>query len=331
MPDRTKAQGEIIMNRKIAIAFTIAAMGLGAASSGSAEEPISGGSPNAEKMGWRLGVQAFSFFYSSPLLEVLDRLEAAGIRYIEAMPGMVLSNEDRKVRFSHDSPPEVLAQVKAKLEETGVTLVNYGVVPLPNDEAACRKVFEFAKEMGIETIVSEPPDDAMALIDKLCAEYEINVAIHNHPLPGLTWSPEIVLAKCEGRSERIGVCADTAHWLRSGLDVVECLKKCEGRILSFHFGDVDTEAMAAWRQYEDELKKDGKGPKLYEVISKVPNAVFGQGPSDMMAWLTEIKRQDIQALFCIEAFFELDADTAQANIAKCAEYLDAAAQQLGPE
>ena len=42
----------------------------------------------------------------------------------------------------------------------GITLVNYGVVGLPNNEAECRKVFDFAKEMGIETIVSEPPEDA---------------------------------------------------------------------------------------------------------------------------------------------------------------------------
>lgn len=50
---------------------------------------------------------------------------------------------------------------------------------LPNDEAQCRKVFDFAKEMGIETIVSEPPKEAFDLIEKLCEEYKINVAIHN--------------------------------------------------------------------------------------------------------------------------------------------------------
>jgi len=35
--------------------------------------------------------------------------------------------------------------------------------------------------MGLETIVSEPPADAFDTVDKLCEEYGINVAIHNHP------------------------------------------------------------------------------------------------------------------------------------------------------
>ncbi len=50
--------------------------------------------------------------------------------------------------------------VKKILADAGVTLTNYGVVGLPNNEAECRKVFDFAKEMGIENIVSEPPADA---------------------------------------------------------------------------------------------------------------------------------------------------------------------------
>ena len=34
---------------------------------------------------------------------------------------------------------------------------------------------------------------------------------------------------CEGRSDRIGACADIGHWYRSGLVPVECLKKLQGR------------------------------------------------------------------------------------------------------
>ena len=99
--------------------------------------------------------------------------------------------------------------------------------------------FDFAKDMGIETIVSEPAEDAFDAIDKLCDEYGINVAIHNHPKPSHYWNPETVLKVCKGRSKRIGACADTGHWMRSGLNPVECLKKLEGRIISFHFKDLN--------------------------------------------------------------------------------------------
>jgi len=59
--------------------------------------------------------------------------------------------------------------------------VNYGVVGLPNDEASCRKVFEFAKKMGLRAVTAEPEPAAMDLIEKLVKEYDIGMAIHNHP------------------------------------------------------------------------------------------------------------------------------------------------------
>ena len=117
--------------------------------------------------------------------------------------------------------------------------MNYGVCGLSKDEDASRKTFDFAKDMGIETIVSEPGPDAFDTSDKLCEEYRINVALHNHPKPSRYWNPDTVLEVCKGRSKRIGACADTGHWMRSGLNPVEQLKKLEGRIISFHFKDLN--------------------------------------------------------------------------------------------
>ncbi len=90
-----------------------------------------------------------------------------------------------------------------------IKLINFGVTKLINDEAQCRKVFDFAKDMGIETIVSEPSEDAIGMIDKLCNEYKIKLAIHNHPKPSRYWNPDKVLEVCKGRSKMIGACADT--------------------------------------------------------------------------------------------------------------------------
>ncbi len=187
--------------------------------------------------GWRLAVQAYTFnrftFY-----EAIDKTASLGLEWIEAYPGQQLSKEKPDLEFDHNAPPEIRDEVKAKLADAGIRIVNYGVVDMGNNEAECRKVFDFAKDMGIETIVSEPPEKAFDMIERLCDEYEINLAIHNHPKPSHYWNPDTVLKVCKGRSKRIGACADTGHWMRSGPNPLQMLRKLDGRIISLHFKDL---------------------------------------------------------------------------------------------
>ena len=70
-----------------------------------------------------------------------------------------------------------ISKVKKALNERGITLVNFGVIGFENNEASMRKIFEFAKTMGIKTIVTEPAFDDYSPIDKLVKEYDIKVAI----------------------------------------------------------------------------------------------------------------------------------------------------------
>src|SRR5207237_8207415 len=114
----------------------------------------------------------------------------------------------------------------------------YGVVK-PGSDDEWRQLFEFGKAMGIETFTAEPNEKDLPLVSKLCDEYNINVAIHNHPTPKHYWNPDMVLAAIKGQSKHIGACADVGHWVRSGLDAVECLKKLEGHVLHLHMKDLD--------------------------------------------------------------------------------------------
>jgi sugar phosphate isomerase/epimerase len=249
--------------------------------------------------GWRLGVQAWTFnrftFY-----EAIDKTASLGLEWIEAYPGQQLSKERPGERFDHDSPPEICAQVKAKLADAGIRIINYGVVGLDKDEAKCRKVFDFAKDMGIETIVSEPPEDAFDMIDRLCNEYKINLAIHNHPKPSHYWNPDTVLKVCKGRSKRIGACADTGHWFRSGLNPVEMLKKLEGRTISLHFKDID----------------DGH------------DVVWGTGRCDAEAMLKELHRQKFKGVFSIE--YEYNWEKSLPEVRRCTEYFNKVSGKLNP-
>jgi len=185
---------------------------------------------------WRLAVQAWTF-RKLTFCETIDQAAALGIKYVEAYPGQKLGGGIPGTTH-YNMNAETQEKVQDKLAAAGVKLVCYGVTGAGN-EKGWRKLFEFAKAMGIETITSEPNPKHLDFVEKLCDEYDINVAIHNHPKPSRYWSPDIVLEACKDRSPRLGACADTGHWARSGLDPTEGLKKLEGRIISLHFKDLN--------------------------------------------------------------------------------------------
>jgi len=255
-----------------------------------------------DKLGWRLGSQAYTFRKLS-LFETIDVLSAMGIRYIEMYPGQRYSPEESNLKADHNLPPEKVEQLIRKLKDSNVTAVLYGVVGLPNNEAESRKVFEFAKKMGLETIVSEPPAEAIELLDRLAGEYQINVAIHNHPAPSSYADCKSVLKTIDGHSQRVGACADIGHWARSGLTPVECIRALKGRIISLHAKDID------------EHKED---------------VVWGTGKVDVKAVLVELKRQNARPIFSIE-YEKGEGDELIANVARSVEYFNQVAAELAAQ
>lgn len=159
-----------------------------------------------------------------------------------------------------------------------------GVVKPSIDEAASRRIFEGAKRMGIRVLVAEPEthgkmeelSPVMDVVEKLAKEFNIQVAIHNHPQPSFYWNPETVLAAVHGRSPLVGACADVGHWVRSGLDPVESLKKLEGRVITLHFKD------------------------LNENSKKAHDVPWGTGVSNARGMLAELKRQNFKGAICVE-------------------------------
>jgi len=262
----------------------------------------SGGAPHAEALGWHIGCQAYSFnrftFY-----EAIDKTASMGLHCIEAYPGQKLSAEMPDKVFDHSMPAELQQIVLDRLKASKVKLMNYGVVGLPNDEAECRKIFDFAKAMGIETIVSEPTERIFDLLDKLTEEYGINVALHNHPKPSRYWDPAKVVMATKGHSKRIGACADTGHWMRSGINPLDAVKMLEGRIISFHIKD---------------LNKYGTGGE-----HDVP---WGQGEADITAILAEMHRQGFKGVFSAE--YEHNWDNSVPDIAEGVRYVDGVAAAL---
>ena len=244
--------------------------------------------------GFAVGCQAYTFNRFS-IFEAIDKTASTGAKVIEFYPGQKLSLEEPTVKFSHDAPQEVWDKVKAKLAEKGLQPVAYGVVGLSKDEAASRKVFEFAKFFGIRVINTESVD-AIDTFEPLVREYDIKVGFHDHPKRPdhpeyKMWDPEYVLSIVKDRDPRIGSCADIGHWVRSGLKPLDCVRILKGRIMSSHMKDLDKPL-----------------PSGHDVL-------WGTGVSDVAAILDEYKVQGFEGPISVE--YEYNWENSVVDAAGC--------------
>ncbi|HPD15783.1 MAG TPA: sugar phosphate isomerase/epimerase [Planctomycetota bacterium] len=252
------------------------------------------GAPNCEKLGWRFGITAYTFRHLA-LVEAAEQVAALGLRYIEGFTWQKLSARKPNVVTNETMSADDRKEAKARLADLGVQLVSCYCQAMAQ-EAACRKLFDWAKEMGMEILVAEPPANAYEMLDKLLGEYQLSLAVHNHPKPSGYWSPEVFLKAAEGRTRRIGVCGDTGHWARSGIKPADALRQLEGRIVSLHIKDI--------AKFDD---------------PKCPCVTFGAGEGDLAGVAREIRRQGIKPLITIE--HEVNAPTV-ADVAACVAYFD---------
>ncbi len=176
-------------------------------------------------------------FRKFTFVETLAKLKALGVGALEAFPGQALAAERPGAAFDENMTDEQADFAKKALAESGVTLYGYGVCDLGTTEASMRKVFDFARKMGIRVLVCEPADDDFTLLEKLVREYDVKIAIHNHPAPAKYNLPETVFAHVDGKDPRIGACADSGHWMRGLNDPREAFKLLAGRILDVHLKD----------------------------------------------------------------------------------------------
>jgi sugar phosphate isomerase/epimerase len=97
--------------------------------------------------------------------------------------------------FDPDLTDAELEAVRLKLAERGVRLVTYYLQEIPDEEQACRNIFEFGRKLGVETFMTEPKLEALERIDRFCNQYGIKVALHNHDQKASPayWSPAAVL------------------------------------------------------------------------------------------------------------------------------------------
>jgi sugar phosphate isomerase/epimerase len=202
-----------------------------------AGKPARLSTPNTEKLGWRICCQLYTFRDRS-FYEALEVLANMGVCRVEPAFFLPLSKERQDLKTSEGLPPDQRREMKQRMNDLGISMPNY-YAPIEADKSAYPKIFDFAKEMGVETLVGEPPTEMFETLDGLCQEYKINLAIHNHPEGSGSryWNPDTLIKACDGRSPRIGACPDTGHWVRSGLNTRDSLRKYQKRIITVHLKD----------------------------------------------------------------------------------------------
>lgn len=258
-----------------------------------------------EKLGWRLGIEAYTF-HKFTFFEAIEKTAGLGLPYIGGLSFQKVSAQNPK-NFEPTLSDDELRDIRLKLEAHGLRLLTYYIQDIPNDEAACRKIFEFGRKMGIETFMSEPKLEALDLIEKFCDEYGINVALHNHDPKASPhyWNPEGILKACAGRSKRLGAAGDIGYWMRAGVDPIQAIRTLKDRLLTVQMHDLHA-----------------KGSEGYDVP-------WGTGVGQSGEFFRELHRLGVQPTM-IGLEYSRDWFESLPKLAQCIEFYNATVLKLVP-
>jgi len=205
--------------------------------------------------------------------EVVAFAEKHGIKHLQAIG-------------SHINPMGSLEEAKQKkaiLDAKGIHFYTFGVAGTSADKEQNRKLFVFAKAMGIKVIVVEPKNDKALWdgLEELVKEYDIKLAIHNHGKDSVYGTPEKVWSVLKDRDARIGVCMDVGHLTGAGFDAGKEFVGYKGRVYDIHLKDKKTEKTA-----------DGK--------SVILDVKVGTGDANYKGLLAELKKAKWDGVMAIE-------------------------------
>ncbi|KAA5544821.1 sugar phosphate isomerase/epimerase family protein [Adhaeribacter rhizoryzae] len=144
----------------------------------------------------------------------------------------------KDVHLPLTSTPEQISEAVAKVKAAGLNLYGAGVIYMKSEEEV-KRAFNYAKLMGIQTIIGVPNYELLPLVDKLVKEQNIKLAIHNHgPGDKVYPSPDTVYERIKSFDKRIGLCIDIGHTVRIGQDPAKMAQKYADRLYDVHLKDV---------------------------------------------------------------------------------------------
>lgn len=242
--------------------------------------------------GFLLGMQSYSL-RKYPVDQALKHMQELGVKSVEFAGG----------HFPLSSSPQQIAELKQKTAAAGIKILGHGVNGFSKNHEANRRIFEFARQAGVRNLSADPTEDAFDSLDKLVAEYDIRIAIHNHG-PGARYDKiDDVLKAINGRDKRIGACADLGHYIRSAEDPVRAIRMFQGRLYGIHLKDFA------------EPRKDAHG------------TILGKGQLDVVGVFQALKKVDFPADAALAIEYEEHPDNPLDDLKQCMAIAMEAAQK----
>jgi sugar phosphate isomerase/epimerase len=183
--------------------------------------------------------------------------------------------------------------MKKKFAELDLTCLGYGVSKFTKDHEANRKLFEFARKVGIRNLTADPDSGSFDSLDKLVSEFDIRIAIHNHGPSHRYNKVTDVLNAIRDHDPKIGACADLGHYIRSGEDPVEVIRLLKGRLYGVHLKD------------------------FAEKKEKTEGVILGKGHLDVPGVFRALAQVDFPADGSLSLEYEENKDNPLADIREC--------------
>ncbi|HYE74741.1 MAG TPA: sugar phosphate isomerase/epimerase, partial [Blastocatellia bacterium] len=178
-------------------------------------------------LGLKMGVATYTFRKLS-LDATIKAVNRLGIKYVSIKDfhcPLKSTTEERKA-------------VAQKFKDAGITPLSCGNITM-TDEASIRLAFEYARDLGLPTIVCTPEPSSMPILDKMVKEFNIKLAIHNHgPEDKKYPAPSDVWKAVQNYDQRIGLCIDVGHTARAQEDPAETIVKYRARLYDLHIKDI---------------------------------------------------------------------------------------------
>jgi sugar phosphate isomerase/epimerase len=253
--------------------------------------------------GFTMGLQSFTL-RKLPLPAMLDAVQRLGLSQVELIPETKLLFYEFGSHFPITTDAGEIARVNAALAARGIRLAASGVHGV-SDEAAARRLFTFAQAAGIPLLTIMPDDEALGALDRLCAEHPtVKLGIHNHG-PYFRYDKiadvERTLA---GRHPNFGACVDAGHFIRSGEDPAEALRRLGPRVHGVHLKDFRSEGFFA------------------------EGCILGQGKLDLDGFFRALRAVDFAPDDALSLEYEEHPDDPIADIEACLRAASESAERV---
>jgi L-ribulose-5-phosphate 3-epimerase len=225
---------------------------------------------SAAESGLRLGLQTWTL-RNLNFDQVVEFAVKHGITELQLIPNHI----------NPDAPAEEIQKKKEVLEKNGLHAYTFGVAGTSLDNEKNRKLFVFAKTMGMKLLVVEPGDFKIwDNLEELAKEFDIRVAVHNHGIRSLYGNPAVVKNVLQHRDAHLGVCMDAGWITAAGFDAAKIFREYQGRVFDIHLKDKKVE------------------PALAETVSS--DTHIGQGNANLKGLFDELKKSHWTGVMAIE-------------------------------